>query len=84
MNAALGLLAVLVLTAATGYFVAQEFAFVTADRPALAQRAAEGDRAADRALKVMGGCRSCCPARSSASRSPRWWSGSSPSPRWPT
>ncbi|SFN27281.1 Hemolysin, contains CBS domains [Actinomadura madurae] len=54
MNAALGLLAVLVLTAATGYFVAQEFAFVTADRPALAQRAAEGDRAADRALKVMG------------------------------
>ncbi|MEO3823787.1 hemolysin family protein [Actinomadura sp. B10D3] len=54
MNAALGLLAVLVLTAATGYFVAQEFAFVTADRPALAQRAAEGDRASARALKVMG------------------------------
>ncbi len=32
VNGALGLLAVLVLTAATGYFVAQEFAFVTADR----------------------------------------------------
>ncbi|MEU9844846.1 hemolysin family protein [Actinomadura sp. NPDC048032] len=54
MNAALGLLAVLVLTAATGYFVAQEFAFVTADRPALDQRAAEGDRAAGRAVRVMG------------------------------
>ena len=54
MNAALGLLAVLVLTAATGYFVAQEFAFVTADRPALDQRAAEGDRAAGRAVQVMG------------------------------
>ncbi|MEU8302271.1 hemolysin family protein [Actinomadura sp. NPDC048955] len=54
MNAALGLLAVLVLTAATGYFVAQEFTFVTADRPALDQRAAEGDRAAGRAVRVMG------------------------------
>ncbi|MFA1548200.1 hemolysin family protein [Actinomadura chokoriensis] len=54
MNGALGLLAVLVLTAATGYFVAQEFAFVTADRPALDQRAAEGDRASARAVRVMG------------------------------
>ncbi|TYB44802.1 hemolysin family protein [Actinomadura chibensis] len=54
MIAGLGLLAVLVLTAATGYFVAQEFAFVTADRPVLDQRAAEGDRAAARAVRVMG------------------------------
>jgi CBS domain containing-hemolysin-like protein len=54
VNGALGLLAVLVLTVATGYFVAQEFAFVTADRPALDQRAAEGDRAAARAVRVMG------------------------------
>ncbi|XRQ02358.1 hemolysin family protein [Actinomadura welshii] len=54
MTAALGLPAILLLTAATGYFVAQEFAFVTADRPALDQRAAEGDRAAERALRVMG------------------------------
>ncbi|MDL4820526.1 hemolysin family protein [Actinomadura opuntiae] len=53
MNGALGLLAVLMLTAATGYFVAQEFAFVTADRPLLDQRAAEGDRAAARAVRVM-------------------------------
>ncbi|MFD0688554.1 hemolysin family protein [Actinomadura fibrosa] len=53
MNAVLGLLAVLLLTAATGYFVAQEFAYVTADRPLLEQRAAEGDRAAARAVRVM-------------------------------
>ncbi|WP_067462537.1 hemolysin family protein [Actinomadura macra] len=53
MTAVLGLLAVLVLTAATGYFVAQEFAFVTADRPLLDQRAAEGDRASARAVRVM-------------------------------
>ncbi|WP_131742606.1 hemolysin family protein [Actinomadura roseirufa] len=53
MNAAAGLAAVLVLTAATGYFVAQEFAFVTADRPLLEQRAAEGDRGAARAVRVM-------------------------------
>ncbi|MEU6347058.1 hypothetical protein ABZ883_39650 [Streptomyces sp. NPDC046977] len=32
MSAALGLLAVFVLTAGTGYFVAQEFAYVSADR----------------------------------------------------
>ncbi|WP_084337610.1 hemolysin family protein [Actinomadura oligospora] len=53
MTAALGLLAVLLLTAATGYFVAQEFAFVTADRPVLAERAADGDRASERAIQVM-------------------------------
>ncbi|QFG27565.1 HlyC/CorC family transporter [Actinomadura sp. WMMB 499] len=54
MDAALGLLAVLLLIAASGYFVAQEFAFVTADRPSMDQRAAEGDRAAARAVRVMG------------------------------
>ncbi|GAA2868700.1 hemolysin family protein [Streptosporangium fragile] len=53
MSIALGLLAVLVLTLATGYFVAQEFAYVTADRLALSQQAAEGDRKAARAIKVM-------------------------------
>ncbi|MGH3241200.1 MAG: hemolysin family protein [Spirillospora sp.] len=53
MTAVLGLLAVLVLTAATGYFVAQEFAFVTADRALLDQRAAAGDRASARAVRVM-------------------------------
>ncbi|WP_432122184.1 hemolysin family protein [Streptomyces sp. S1] len=54
MNAALGLLAVLVLTAGTGYFVAQEFAYVAADRLALAREAEAGDKRAARALKVLG------------------------------
>lgn len=53
MNIALGLVAVFVLTAATGYFVAQEFAFVTADRLALAEQARKGDRRAARATQVM-------------------------------
>ncbi|MGW0464860.1 hemolysin family protein [Streptomyces sp. NPDC003027] len=53
MNAALGLLAVFVLTAGTGYFVAQEFAYVAADRLALARDAEGGDKRAARALKVL-------------------------------
>ncbi|WP_433324694.1 hemolysin family protein [Spirillospora sp. CA-294931] len=53
MNAVLGLLAVLLLTAATGWFVAQEFAYVTADRPTLERQAAAGDRSAARAVRVM-------------------------------
>ncbi|MFB6625535.1 hemolysin family protein [Streptomyces sp. NPDC056374] len=53
MNAALGLLAVLVLTAGTGYFVAQEFAYVAADRLALAREAEAGDGRAARALTVL-------------------------------
>ncbi|OKK02598.1 hypothetical protein AMK26_23580 [Streptomyces sp. CB03234] len=51
--AVLGLLAVLVLTAGTGYFVAQEFAYVAADRLALAREAEAGDKRAARALKVL-------------------------------
>ncbi|MEV6589026.1 hemolysin family protein [Streptomyces acidicola] len=53
MSAALGLLAVLILTAGTGYFVAQEFAYVSADRLALAREAEAGDKRAARALKVL-------------------------------
>ncbi|WP_060882238.1 hemolysin family protein [Streptomyces scabiei] len=53
VNAVTGLLAVLVLTAGTGYFVAQEFAYVFADRLALARDAAAGDRRAARALTVL-------------------------------
>ncbi|WP_344588022.1 hemolysin family protein [Actinomadura vinacea] len=53
MDVALGLLAVVLLTAATGWFVAQEFAFVTADRPELERLAREGDRNAARAVRVM-------------------------------
>lgn len=53
VNALLGLLAVFVLTAGTGYFVAQEFAYVSADRLALAREAEAGDRRAARALTVL-------------------------------
>lgn len=48
----LGLLVILVIIAANGYFVAQEFAYMSVDRTRLAARAAEGDVAAKRALKV--------------------------------
>ncbi|MEU0520421.1 hemolysin family protein [Streptosporangium sp. NPDC006007] len=54
MNTALGLLAVLLLTLATGYFVAQEFAFVAADRGVLREQADAGDAAAVRVLEVTG------------------------------
>ncbi|WP_327715022.1 hemolysin family protein [Streptomyces sp. NBC_00490] len=53
VSALLGLLAVFVLTAGTGYFVAQEFAYVSADRLALAREAEAGDRKAARALTVL-------------------------------
>ncbi|MCX2927022.1 hemolysin family protein [Streptomyces sp. NEAU-W12] len=53
VEAFLGLLAVFVLTAGTGYFVAQEFAYVSVDRLALAREAEAGDRRAARALKVL-------------------------------
>lgn len=53
LSAVLGLLAVLVLTAGTGYFVAQEFAYVAADRLALARAAEAGDRRAARAVQVL-------------------------------
>ncbi|GAB3278820.1 hemolysin family protein [Kineosporia babensis] len=48
----LGILVVLAITAVTGYFVAQEFAYMAVDRAALNARAAAGDTAAERALKV--------------------------------
>ncbi|TQS25233.1 hemolysin family protein [Microbispora sp. KK1-11] len=54
MSTALGLLAVLLLTLATGFFVAQEFAFVAADRGTLREQAAAGDGAARRALDITG------------------------------
>ncbi|MCR6033042.1 DUF21 domain-containing protein [Nocardioides sp. zg-579] len=48
----LGLLVVLAITAVTGYFVAQEFAYMAVDRSRLKARAAAGDATARRALKV--------------------------------
>jgi CBS domain containing-hemolysin-like protein len=47
-----GLLAIVALTVATGYFVAQEFAYMAVDRGRLRQLAESGDKAADRALLV--------------------------------
>ena len=48
----LGIVLILALTAATGYFVALEFAYVAVDRNALRQLADDGDAAAQRALHV--------------------------------
>ncbi len=48
----LGLVVVLAITAATGYFVAQEFAYMAVDRSRLNARAAQGDKGARRALAV--------------------------------
>ncbi|MFB9527472.1 hemolysin family protein [Nonomuraea roseola] len=52
MSAYLGILALFLLTAATGYFVAQEFAFVAVDRGNLREQANAGDAGAERALRV--------------------------------
>ena len=43
---------VVAITAATGYFVAQEFAYMAVDRSRLAALSASGDAAAGRALRV--------------------------------
>lgn len=53
MEQALGLLAIIALIAANGYFVAAEFAFVAARRGRLEELAAGGDRRADRAVGVL-------------------------------
>ncbi|WBB81823.1 hemolysin family protein [Micromonospora sp. WMMD882] len=54
MLIAVGLVLITVLTAATGYFVAQEFGYVAVDRGKLKQLADDGDQAAVRALQVTG------------------------------
>ncbi|MCP2264199.1 hemolysin family protein [Promicromonospora thailandica] len=48
----LGVLVILAITAVTGYFVAQEFAYMAVDRARLAARAESGDAGARRALGV--------------------------------
>ncbi|UFU07912.1 hemolysin family protein [Ruania halotolerans] len=47
-----GILVILAIIAANGYFVAQEFAFMSVDRSRLGARAEAGDAAASRALAV--------------------------------
>src|SRR5215203_6981794 len=48
----LGVLVVLGITVVTGYFVAQEFAFMAVDRSTLSAKADAGDATAKRALSV--------------------------------
>lgn len=48
----LGVLVIVAITAVTGYFVAQEFAYMAVDRSTLAARAEAGDAPAERALAV--------------------------------
>ncbi|MBR2656926.1 MAG: HlyC/CorC family transporter [Loktanella sp.] len=47
-----GIIVILAIIAANGYFVAQEFAYMAVDRTRLSARAAGGDVSAQRALKV--------------------------------
>lgn len=54
VNIFLGVMVVLLLTAATGYFVAQEFGYMAVDRSRLKARAAAGDTGAARAVKITG------------------------------
>lgn len=48
----LGILVILAIIAANGYFVAQEFAYMAVDRTRLAAQASNGDGSAERALAV--------------------------------
>ena len=48
----LGILVILVIIAANGYFVAQEFAYMSVDRRKLSAQADSGDKSARRALDV--------------------------------
>jgi len=48
----LGILVILAIIATGGYFVAQEFAFMSVDRSKMATEAEQGDPAADEVLKV--------------------------------
>ncbi|TDQ50717.1 hemolysin family protein [Actinorugispora endophytica] len=52
LNILLGVVVVLLITAATGYFVAQEFGYMAVDRSRLKARAATGDTGAKRALDI--------------------------------
>ncbi|MET0473120.1 MAG: hemolysin family protein [Mycobacterium sp.] len=52
LGIALGMLVVLAITALTGYFVAQEFAYMAVDRSRLKASAEAGDSAANRALSI--------------------------------
>lgn len=52
LGIAVGVLVVAAITAVTGYFVAQEFAYMAVDRSRLGARAEAGDGPSKRALSV--------------------------------
>ncbi|MFC6012527.1 hemolysin family protein [Nocardia lasii] len=52
LSVLLGVVVVLLITAVTGYFVAQEFSYMAVDRSRLAAQAEAGDASAGRALAV--------------------------------
>jgi hypothetical protein len=52
MSVLVGVALIVALTVATGYFVAQEFAYFSADRSRSRALAADGDPAAERTLAV--------------------------------
>ena len=47
-----GVVVVFLITVATGYFVAQEFAYVAVDRSKLGSRASSGDERAAKTLEI--------------------------------
>lgn len=52
LSLGVGLVVIALITGATGYFVAQEFAYMAVDRSRLGAQAASGDEVAGRALRV--------------------------------
>jgi CBS domain containing-hemolysin-like protein len=52
LSIAVGLIVIVLITAATAYFVAQEFAYISVNRSRLAARARAGDRAAAQSLAI--------------------------------
>lgn len=52
LSLVIGLVVVLLITAATGYFVAQEFAFMAVDRSRLGARHRDGDELAGKTLEI--------------------------------
>ena len=49
-----GLAVIALIIAANGYFVAQEFAYMAVDRSSLKRKAGDGDKAAQRMLRITG------------------------------
>jgi hypothetical protein len=76
-----GVVVIGVIIAANGYFLAQEFAYMSVDRVRLQAQAKAGDAAAARALKITRRTSFMLSGPSWASRSPVCWSALWPN-RW--